>query len=238
MFVCFVCCCTSLHGQINTDRPSQSESASTVPNNKPQFENGLQLGQTQNITRKTTHFLLPTSLIRVGLTKRIELRIIGQFESLKTKNKTVQGFGDLQVGSKIQIIRNTESNTELAFLTTLSIPTGARGITSDKHHSTNKVSVTHTLTERSAITYNLGYSFATIDNRYAIYSLLYGRTINNKTQVFIETFGTVNQYNIHHFNVDAGITYALKNWIQLDAALATGINQKMRYFTIGCSILI
>ena len=39
-------------------------------------------------------------------------------------------------------------------------------------------------------------------------------------------------------NINAGITYLIKNNLQLDYSFGTGINHKYNFMSIGCSILI
>ncbi|VAV85964.1 hypothetical protein MNBD_BACTEROID02-1120 [hydrothermal vent metagenome] len=51
--------------------------------------------------------LAPSTLLRYGLTKGIEIRFVNQVESIKNKttSEKVNGTSDLEIGAKVQILQ-------------------------------------------------------------------------------------------------------------------------------------
>ena len=98
---------------IVTDRPDQTESSTSIPINSFQFESGVLLGN-YNIANSSEQLLLiPTILFRYGLTKSIELRLVEQMVHIKNKQTSEDNFGlsDLELGVKIQILKNPAINS-------------------------------------------------------------------------------------------------------------------------------
>lgn len=127
----------NIHAQIVTDRPTQTASSSTVPTGSLQLESGISIGYESNNQESTRQISLPTNLFRYGLANWIELRVLNQYKLLKSGEEHLEGIGDLAVGTKIQLIKGENKNTEMAFLTHLIMPTGTGELTSDKFGSFN-----------------------------------------------------------------------------------------------------
>lgn len=220
---------------IVTDRPDQTEASSTIKKGDLQVESGLLLGfETENETT-TRQILAPTTLFRFGLFKGIELRLVNQFEMLKTAERRSQGFGDLELGTKIQIFQRENSSTEVAFISHLVLPTGGDELTNDQVGTVNKLSIAHDLSENLGLGYNLGYNYFGAGNGDLTYTLALGAGINDRVGVYIETFGEFADIENFISNFDGGFTYLLRPNVQLDFSFGTGINQKMNYLAVGFS---
>jgi len=134
-----------INAQIVTDRPDQTESSSTVGIGNLQIESGILVGYTGNEITSVRQILLPTNLLRYGLTQEIELRLLSQFETYKIGDTSIQGISDLEIGTKIQILQDENKNTEIAFLSHLIVPTGTLELTGDTFGTINKLSISHQL---------------------------------------------------------------------------------------------
>jgi len=55
---------------------------------------------------------------------------------------------------------------------------------------------------------------------------------------YIETYGEVIEFNDWISNFDSGITYLIRDNMQLDFSFGLGLNQKMNYFSVGYSMNI
>lgn len=112
--------------EIVTDRPDVTESSIVVPKNSLQSENGL----TWTSDRGQQTLDLPETLLRFGLLTRTELRFVvpNYFGSL-TGRMAASGFGDLAVGFKEQL-GPLPGGFELSVMPALSLPTGAKRISS------------------------------------------------------------------------------------------------------------
>jgi Putative MetA-pathway of phenol degradation len=225
---------------IVTDRPDQTESSSTVPKGSFQIETGVLFGYSKNKGISTRQTLVPSTLFRYGITKGIEIRFVNQFESVKnrTTSKKVNGVSDLEIGTKIQLLKNEKLNTEIAFLSHLILPTGSKALTNDKFGSINKLSISHTLNENFGVGYNVGYDYFGTGKGNFTYSLVFGFGLTDNLGFYVEPYGSVIEFNNHEANFDAGLTYLIKDNFQLDASFGTGINHTMNYFSFGASINI
>lgn len=222
---------------IITDRPDQTESSSVIPKRSLQIESGVLVGftETTNVSEKLV--AAPSTLIRLGLTENIELRVFNQYESLKNQNTGHKhsGISDLEIGAKIQLFQKENANTEVAFLSHLIIPTGSKALTNDKYGTINKLSIAHDLNENFSVGYNLGYNYYGEGDGDFTYSLAIGHSFTDKVGLYIEPYGEVVEFNEHVMNADAGITFLLKPNFQLDVSFGTGLNHTMNYMSAGFS---
>ena len=225
---------TKMNAQIITDRPDQTESSSTVGLGNLQIESGYLV----SFEADTKSTLAPTSLFRYGITKGIELRFLSQFETAKQNDITIKGISDLEIGTKIQLFQKEEVNTEIAFLSHVILPTGSKGFSSEKVGTINKLSISHNLTDNTSIGYNIGYDYFGEEKGNATYSIALGIAINEKVGVYIEPFGSFENFENHIANFDTGFTYLQNNNLQFDFSFGTGINQTNNYISVGASWLI
>jgi hypothetical protein len=223
--------------KIVTDRPDQTESSMTVPKKSFQIETGLLTGLTDYNNISERQFLIPTTLIRYGLARIIEIRIVEQLVSLKTNQTSDNNFGlsDLELGTKIQILRKENVNTEIAFLSHLILPSGTNGLSNNRLGTVNKIAISHSLNDFLDIGYNLGYSYFGKGKGDLIYSVTMGAGISKNFGIYFETYGEVNEFKNPVSNLDSGLTYLIKDNLQFDLSFGIGLNQKMNYFSIGCS---
>jgi Putative MetA-pathway of phenol degradation len=225
---------------IVTDRPDQTESSSTVPRGSFQIEMGLVTSSSKDNGISERQLLAPSTLLRYGLTKGIEIRFVNQFQSIKNKttSKKVNGVSDLEIGAKVQLLKKENINTEIAFLSHLILPTGSKMLTNDKLGSINKLSISHTINENFGVGYNVGYDYFGTGKGNFTYSLAFGFGLTDKIGFYVEPYGSVIEFDTHKVNLDTGLTYLLKDNFQLDASFGTGINHTMNFFSLGMSINI
>jgi Putative MetA-pathway of phenol degradation len=225
---------------IVTDRPDQTESSSTVPKGSFQIETGILIGSSKDNGIFERQLLAPSTLLRYGITTGIEIRFVNQYESVKNKTTSIKvnGISDLEIGTKIQLLKKENQNTEIAFLSHLIIPTGSKSLTKDRLGSINKFSISHTVNENFGVGYNFGYNYFGVGKGDFTYSLAFGFSITDKIGFYVEPYGNIIEFKNHVANFDSGFTYLIKNNFQLDASFGTGINHTMTYFSVGMSINI
>jgi hypothetical protein len=225
--------------EINTDRPDQTESSSTVPARSLQIESGILVGFSEGSTFSERQILAPTTLLRFGLFRFAEIRMLSQVEHYKSisNNKEQLGISDFEIGTKIQLFRKAESNTELAILSHLVIPSGSTILTNGTEGVINKLSISHAFTEDFGIGYNLGYNYFGAGSGDLTYSLALGYSLSDKVGIYIEPYGELNNMKTYISNFDAGFTYLFSELIQADFSFGTGLNHKMNYASIGLSCL-
>ena len=139
---------------ITTDRPDQTESSSTVIAGSLQIESGVLV--IENNTHRFKNIYLPTTLFRLGLTNKIELRILNQFEYRKYTKQSINGFTNLECGVKIQLLKKEDKVTELAFLSHIVLPTASKLFNENKFTVINKLCVSHKSNSNISFGYNIG----------------------------------------------------------------------------------
>lgn len=227
-----------LNAQIITDRPDQTESSSTVGNRNLQIESGLLIGFEGDAPNSVRQILAPTNLFRYGISKGVELRFLSQFETLKNGNLSIQGISDIEIGTKIQILKEENEDVEIALLSHLIVPTGTSELTSDNFGTINKLCLSHDLNEKMSVGYNLGYNYFGKNDEALTYSIALGIGVNKQVGIYIEPYGEMVNFDEMVLNFDAGLTYLANENLQFDFSFGTGINERMNYISAGFSWLI
>ena len=114
--------------ELSTDRPDFTESAVVVPVRQIQLESGLSYN---NLAGDVNVISGPELLLRVGITRRIELRLGAPDYIDESNGADPAGFGDSSIGVKAQI-GPTSCGWDLAAIGALSVPTGKAELTSDE----------------------------------------------------------------------------------------------------------
>ena len=225
---------------IVTDRPDQTESSSTVGKGELQIESGILYGTAKDDFFSEEILLAPTVLWRYGIKDKIELRLLTEFASVKDKltSEKVNGITDLQIGAKIQLLKKENVKTEIAILSHIIIPTAKKALTLDELGTINKLSVAHNIGDTFGLGYNIGYDYYGFGSGNLTYSLALGLSISEKVGFYIEPYGALVEFDNHESNFDAGFTYLVKDNLQLDISAGTGLNHKMKFVSIGCSVNI
>ncbi len=234
-----------------TDRPDQTEASSTVGKGVLQIESGFSfmtedfetLIESQFPTTPTRQqtIALPNTLLRIGISERLELRVMTQAELQKDfindiETRNVFGIADLQLGFKVNILKAKEGRPEIGFLTHVVLPAGTEGISGGEYGVINKLAVTHTLTQTHTLAYNIGYDFLGFGRGDLFYSLSWGISITDKVGIFIEPYGLIENMDLAVLNADAGFTYLINNDMQIDYSFGLGINNQMNFHSFGLSL--
>lgn len=222
--------------QIITDRPDQTEASSIIPLKSFQIEAGVLFQRSGGIQANT----YPSILWRYGISETFELRLLTEYETNKIANTSLQnnGISDIQIGTKIQLFKKEGVNTEIAFLSHLIIPSAKNGITNDKLGTINKLSISHSISEKVGIGYNVGYDNFGSGSGNLTYSLALGFSLSDKIGFYVEPFGEFVEFDTHLANFDTGFTYLVHDNLQLDISYGTGLNYGMNYFSTGFSWVI
>jgi hypothetical protein len=115
------------------------------------------------------------------------------------------------------------------------LPTGAVSITNGNVGTVNKLAISHGITDFLDLGYNIGYNYFGNKKGYLTYSLAFGLGLSERLGAYAETYGEVVEMTEWISNFDSGITYLVKENMQLDFSFGIGLNQKMNYFSLGFS---
>jgi hypothetical protein len=207
---------------ISTDRPSIAEWSAVVPRGGLQIENGLQA--TDNSGQWTLD--LPESLVRYGLLASTELRLSlpDYFLHLPVGGSTATGFGDLGVGVKQQLAALGGFN--LSLIPLLTLPTGARGISSGGYDPGLQLPWSRALTSDWTVAGQLAAYWPTEDgtrNYTSEFTALIDRQLSVPWDAFIEYAADIPQRGGSRQLLHAGTAYKLAPHHQIDFHAGVGL---------------
>ena len=139
---------------IATDRPDQTETPHTVPKNHFQMETGFSFEQTDKDTKT---YAYPAALLKYGLTDRLDLRLVTEFTSEKTSTVNTTGLNPVDIGFKVNLVREKGIIPITSFIGHLGIPSFA-----SKDHKAIyyapafRFTMQHTLSRNVDLGYNFG----------------------------------------------------------------------------------
>ena len=228
LFLVLIFQSSTIYSQIISDRPSQTDSPLVIDKGYIQIETGISVEEIQSDIN---------SLVRIGVFDGFELRINSNYiinDEISFQKKS--SFNDFEIGSKFRIIENDEKNTNIGFLTYVSIPTAPEVFSYNEYGFLNKLLFSHNLTYDSEIAYNIGYNkFSNYDGLFT-YSLIYGKSLGSFS-TFFELFGNSSSNN-SNLNFDSGLTYIIDNDRQFDLSIGKGINNDLFFVNLGFSFRI
>ena len=217
---------SSIHSQITTDRPDQTESSLVLSLGHVQIETGIAIEDSRSNIN---------TLFRIGIIDGIEMRLNSNYlinDDVSTLKKS--SFRDFEIGAKFRILDKDNNKTKIGFLTHLSIPTAPEIFSYNEYGILSRILISHDLKNDSQIGYNVGYNkYNNYDGDF-IYTIAYGKSLGS-FGVFFELFGNESS-NSSNLNFDSGITYLIDDDKQLDLSIGRGLNSDMFYISAGFSI--
>jgi hypothetical protein len=193
----------------------------------------------------------PTNLFRLGLVKKLELRIVNELVTYRYESQTeartiqtISGMEDLQIGFKYQITSDTAS-VVVGVIAHGIVPTGSVGLTANDYGLLSRFTLSYDLDDKRNLSTNLGYNNFNLDLRDAgllkrsdgnfTYTFVYGQSLSDRLGVYLEAFGDWVELQDWEHNLDAGLTYLLNDRLQLDYSFGWGLTTPMNYHSIGIS---
>lgn len=216
-------------GRIETDRPDQTECPFIVKKGYIQSELGF--------NRATSENLFPTSLVKYGLSKRLELRFVSvlaqepgekirfQTEAIGFKWALIQPFGWKPRTSVIVHYNWDHQNRDLS-------EKNLRG------HSLGDVVFTmqNDFNERFGIGYNVGTELHSNGSFEGIYRIAPTMLIGKKGYAYVEVFGRFPASEFADHSYDAGFAYYLSEDVKLDVSAGQSFTRPdEHYFALGIS---
>lgn len=140
------------------NRPSKAESAIVLEKGVWQFESAYEIELTGLEDEREKEILFLGISLRYGLGWGIELRLANQYKTFSDRFVSINGFNDIDIGTKIKLLRTNDEDTEIAFISHFLLPTGSNGISNERVGNESLLLVWHGLTEKLGIEYNIGYN--------------------------------------------------------------------------------
>ena len=221
----FSICFSQENAEIETDRPDQTECSSVIPTKSIQLETGI----VHESDAGNHTFYAPTSLIRIGVFSGMEFRIIaGEYYIEKMTSDSVmhinEGFSPFSIGTKIFLCKEKKLRPQASLLFHLNHDNSQFLI--EKIFSDFRFSMSHTLTDRLDLGYNLGGEWNRQENTFVyIYTLTTAFAISEKLGSYIEIFGDAEKGELPHHQFDGGITFLPRKNLQLDCSAGVAMNK-------------
>ena len=218
-------------GPIATDRPGFAFNPTVVPQGAFQVEIG-----TPFVTRfngaddaSATAVSLPTGL-RYGLTPRFEVRLNSSvYNSSRVSDgddsETVDGFGDVEIGAKYQLLVSDGSSPNLALLPSVIVPTGEDGFTAGDPVIGLNASAGLPLPNGLGATFVAGVTIPTADESNATgnFVAVLGRSFTPVISGYVEAAAFPTDGSTPLF-AGAGLAYLVSNTVQIDVSFDVGLN--------------
>lgn len=220
-------------GALITDRPDATEASSTVGKGILQIETGGLYESFENNNIKSENYTFNTTLVRFGILGNMELRLGWDFVESSTKingnklNNITSGFSPLLLGVKIDIAEEKNAWPEIAFIGNIfPLFSASQDYRPESTAVDFRFSMSHTLSEKSSLGYNLGGEWGKDSpEAAAIYTVAYGYSITEKFGMYAELYGDFPEDNKANHYWDAGLTYLVSNNLQLDLYTGTSITK-------------
>ena len=235
---------------ISTDRPGFAFSPVVVPAGAFQVEVGTpQLTrisfQTAGGDATTTLLNAPTTL-RYGITPRLEARVFSTLyndlsfdvDGIGVIPGDVNGFGDVEVGVKYQLLTAGPGGTpNLSLIPTVVIPIGGDAFTAGDPVVNANVAAGFTLPSAFGLTLIAGATIPTADNANTTANLvaLLGRSFTPQLSGYVEAAAFPSD-EFTPLYAGAGLAYLVSNRVQLDAFFDAGLNDEAVDLIAGVGI--
>ena len=203
---------------INTDRPDQSDGTHIVEKNLTQVETGLQFSKFDEATNGYDN----VTLIRFGVTRHFEVRLLNQYSVVNDSNRT-SGFRPLTISFKNQLCAQKGLLPKITLVSYFHLPiTISPAFKGDHLGYTFTFAGRHDLTPKMKIYSNLGINrdqestdinyLATLEANY---------NVTDRFSSFVEYFGNYAAHTSSSNGMDIGFIYAFKNNFAVDLAFGS-----------------
>lgn len=215
--------------EIVTDRPDQTEAPVLVPRGGLQIETGFIYEKDQEHDLETTNITYNTTLIKYGVNESLELRFIteylGEQAQLGETEEKVRGFSPMSLGVKLKIAEEQGFWPQAAMIGHIALRTGSEVFEPSYTAADFRFTFAHTLSEKFALSYNLGaeWNGETPDAAF-LYTLSLGYVISTRAGIFIEGYSFFPEDSKADNRVDAGFTYKITPVVQWDVSGGIGLS--------------
>jgi hypothetical protein len=204
---------------IATDRPAVTDSSVVVPSGSLQFEDGFM--DTVSDGQRTLDG--PETLLRLGIASKTELRL--NVPDYFGPAGAGSGFGDLGVGVKQQL--GPSAGFDVSLVLALSLPTGARGISSGGYDPSVQLPWSRSLSSNWTAAGMLSVYWPTQDGRRNVTgqtTFLFDRQMTKTSDAFVEYAGDFVERGGPMHLLHFGTAYRPTPRQQLDLHVGVGLS--------------
>jgi len=213
-------------GRIETDRPDQTECPFIVKKGYIQAE----MGFNRNSYADGLEYFFPTTLLKMGLWKNLELRYV----SIASSTASISSFKTEAIGFKLALLEGKKWIPRTSIIThlhwdNLSRDESERNITK---HSVGDAVLTfqNDFGRGYGIGYNFGAEFHSNGSMEGIYRIAPNMNIGQNGYAYVEVFGRVPfSVNVDHW-VDGGLAYYVSDHVKLDCSIGKSLSNKSDWY--------
>ncbi|GAB4286087.1 MAG: hypothetical protein Kow0098_00850 [Ignavibacteriaceae bacterium] len=222
--------------ELITDRPDQTESASTVSPNSLQIETGFIYENSDPDGLTTENFSVAGSLFRLGVVNNLELRL--GFNYIITNNVTARnGFSDFLAGIKLNFLNEVDDPLDFGLILQTILPVGDKQLNPEQTEPELISAFSKQLNGLVSVGVNLGiFSDSNEEQIGYLYTTALGFSVSGKFSLFIEYYGNFQRLLRPDHKFDTGVTYLLSSDIQLDLSAGKSISALESYWFINSGI--
>lgn len=226
-------------GPLVTDRPDFTESAVTIPSGHTQVEMGGTFNREDGVRSLSTG----ETLVRSGLSRRVELRVTSASYAVERSNAgTFEGLEDAGLGLKIALHEGPEgpsAEPTLALIVGTSLPTGAQPFRSRRALPEAKFLGAWTFSDRVGFASNLNWARTESASNEWSASASFAFSLSEKVGAYTEGFSFAEHagsWQTRNY-VNAGFTYLFSDALQVDARAGSRVGDDSHgvFFGLGIS---
>jgi len=228
-------------GRMETDRPDQTESPVITKENYIQAEIGFNIENEEGLTA----YIHPTTLIKYGIIKRLEFRLITEFASAENPpmmpagEKYTSGLLPIQLGGKLALWEEKGFLPMTSLIFHAGLPKAARKEFQLTQWAPNfRFAMQHALSNSIGLGYNVGAEWDGMSNTpYWVYTIAPGFNIGKNWYGYVEAFGSVRQNDKPQHGFDAGVACYFSDDTKIDLSGGVGLNKESfdNYVAVGFS---
>jgi hypothetical protein len=224
--------------KIDTDRPTETQSAKTVGRGTFQLETGFRKDWQ---VAGDYSLRVPDAEWRYGVLDRLELRLytLAETDRMPRQGKRADGLRPVEVGLKGTVWQSRDTS----FIATLYGHLGVKNWAAKEHRPDQnfyrlRILLHNQLTETVGLSYNLGRDWhADREKHLWVYTVSPHMDLGEKWQLFAEGYGYFNRGEQAEHYVDAGAAYFIGRNVEIDMAGGKGLSGtgSEYFFTVGVS---
>lgn len=230
---------------IVTDRPDFVESSNVVGKGRVQVEASVAFERNDADGNRDRISTTPT-LIRVGVTDTVELRVETDGRTVaRSANGSVRGMSDLAIGAKWHLADANGNSPSLALLAHVDLASGSAAFRGDGRRPSLRVAAEWELPNEMSLGLMPGVIVDkdTEGRRFTagIFGVVVGKSWTDKFRTFAEVSMPQIAGTSHggvQTAIDIGAAYLISNQVQIDTAVARGLNNNTADlgWTFGLSV--
>ena len=224
-------------GDIDTDRPDQTESPVTIRKKWVQIEHGFGIAGDGAVKTSAS-----STLFRYGLFNFLELRLETDFI-----HTNATGFAhattELQpviVGAKVPLWEEKRWIPKTSILLYAGWPfLAARSFRNFDVQRGMRIAFQNNLSQTISWGYNAGIEWdGQNSSPYYLYTFSNGINFTKKLYGFVEAFGFINKVELPQHSLDAGLSYLAGNNCKLDISSAVGLTKPAPDWSVAIGISV